>query len=212
MKYKRGKNPKSRNGFKKGYNPSEETRKKLRLIAKSKGTIPPSRLGIKTTKETKSKISLALKGKKAYKMTDEIKNKMSEGHKGKIPWNEKKKTPIDVRRKQSEARIGRFAGKDHWNWKDGITPFRIKFWHSKEYQEWRNKVFQRDNFTCQICGTRGGKLEAHHLLRFVDYPKLRLEISNGITLCKKCHRKLHRTKKVKKIIKKQNYDTKKSNK
>jgi len=28
-----------------------------------------------------------------------------------------------------------------------------------------------------------GQLQAHHILRWADYPKLRYEINNGITLC-----------------------------
>lgn len=28
-----------------------------------------------------------------------------------------------------------------------------------------------------------GRLEAHHILRWVDFPKLRYEVNNGITLC-----------------------------
>jgi len=40
----------------------------------------------------------------------------------------------------------------------------------------------------------GGILNAHHIKKFKDYPKLRLEISNGITLCVECHRKAHTRK------------------
>jgi hypothetical protein len=28
-----------------------------------------------------------------------------------------------------------------------------------------------------------GKIEAHHILRWKDYPELRYDINNGITLC-----------------------------
>ena len=60
---------------------------------------------------------------------------------------------------------------------------------SSEYVAWRKAVFERDNYTCQNCGRRGGKLEAHHIKSFALYPELRLEVSNGITLCKLYHRK-----------------------
>lgn len=61
----------------------------------------------------------------------------------------------------------------------------------KEYHEWREAVYLRDNFTCQLCGQVGGQLEAHHIRPFATYPSLRYEISNGITLCKECHRRIH---------------------
>jgi hypothetical protein len=38
---------------------------------------------------------------------------------------------------------------------------------------------------CKSCGdSTGGNLNAHHIKRFID-------ISNGITLCDVCHRKVH---------------------
>lgn len=64
--------------------------------------------------------------------------------------------------------------------------------HSSEYKEWRQKVFVRDNFTCQICNQVGGTLNAHHIKTFKKYPKLRFDVNNGITLCESCHKKLHK--------------------
>ena len=63
-----------------------------------------------------------------------------------------------------------------------------------EYIHWRKSVFERDNYTCKKCNKVGGILNAHHIKKFKDYPKLRLEISNGITLCVECHRKAHTRK------------------
>lgn len=62
---------------------------------------------------------------------------------------------------------------------------------TKEYKQWRSDVFSRDNFTCQICGKRGGKLNAHHILRYSRDVIHRTAIENGITLCEQCHRELH---------------------
>jgi DNA-binding transcriptional MerR regulator len=55
------------------------------------------------------------------------------------------------------------------------------------YKEWIRKVFQRDDYTCQCCGKRGGDLNAHHLYNFAEYEDLRYDVDNGITLCPQCH-------------------------
>lgn len=60
---------------------------------------------------------------------------------------------------------------------------------SEAYKHWRTTVYSRDDFTCQLCGIKGGKLHADHVKPFALFPDLRLEISNGRTLCKACHLK-----------------------
>ena len=62
---------------------------------------------------------------------------------------------------------------------------------SAAYQEWRKSVFKRDDYTCQCCGSKGGKLNAHHLKSFADYPDLRFDVDNGVTLCESCHKSFH---------------------
>ena len=69
--------------------------------------------------------------------------------------------------------------------------------HSKAYQEWRQLVKARDNYVCQVCGrksTRRNYLHIHHLLPCSIYPKLTLEVNNGITLCAFHHIEFHRAK------------------
>lgn len=71
----------------------------------------------------------------------------------------------------------------------GKTPLLKKLRTSLKYRQWRESVFRRDNWTCQECGQKGGKLNADHLKRFAHYPELRFDIDNGRTLCEECHRK-----------------------
>ena len=75
---------------------------------------------------------------------------------------------------------------------DGITPINDLIRKSLEYKLWRKSVIQRDNFICQKYGTRGGRLVAHHINNFADFPELRLAIDNGITLSEKAHKEFHK--------------------
>lgn len=62
---------------------------------------------------------------------------------------------------------------------------------SKNMIKWRKSVYERDNYTCQICGRYGVELNAHHIKQFAKYPKLRFDVDNGITLCVNCHKQIH---------------------
>ena len=80
-------------------------------------------------------------------------------------------------------------GEHHWNWKGGITRETIRLRQSADYRDWRKAVFERDDYTCQHCRERGGRLSADHIKPWSTHPALRYEVSNGRTLCwPKCHR------------------------
>ena len=83
-------------------------------------------------------------------------------------------------------------GEKSSNWRGGITPINRMIRQSIEHRLWREAVFARDNWTCQKTGTKGGKLVAHHIQNFAQYPKLRFAINNGITLSKDAHIEFHK--------------------
>lgn len=75
-----------------------------------------------------------------------------------------------------------------WNWKGGIYPEIDAQRRRADYKHWRKAVFERDNYTCQICNVKGGTLNADHILSYATHPELRTQISNGRTLCVSCHK------------------------
>jgi len=83
-------------------------------------------------------------------------------------------------------------GKKHWNWQEGKTDGTQLLRQHREYQQWRIKCLERDQYTCQHCGsTTDYQMAVHHIKGFKEYPELGYEPSNGITICNSCHMKLH---------------------
>ena len=58
-------------------------------------------------------------------------------------------------------------------------------------KEWRGAVYERDDYTCQKCCTRGGELRAHHKDCWCNHTERRFDESNGVTLCVGCHNEIH---------------------
>lgn len=92
------------------------------------------------------------------------------------------------KRKISEAQ----KGEKHWNWKGGKSRKLTRIRQTPRYKKWRKQVFERDNYTCQKCGQKGGDLNAHHVKQFSKHEDHRFDIDNGKTLCKQCHKEVHR--------------------
>lgn len=92
---------------------------------------------------------------------------------------------------QTKLKIGASnKGEKNGRWKGGITNIYQGMRNLIEYKEWRMKVYKRDNFTCVWCGDKkGGNLEADHIKALSEYRNLAYVVSNGRTLCKKCHNK-----------------------
>jgi hypothetical protein len=69
---------------------------------------------------------------------------------------------------------------------DGVTPIN-KLEREKFRKTTQKIVFERDDYTCQVCLERGGSLQVDHIKRWADYPELRFDIDNCRTLCMACH-------------------------
>ena len=89
----------------------------------------------------------------------------------------------------------RYEGKNHPNFRKFA---RRRLPNRKRTVWFRREVLKRDNKTCQVCLKKEGKnlkLVAHHIKTVKDYPDLRFEIDNGLTVCVPCHADIHGYKK-----------------
>ena|SRR3990167_1431982 len=96
---------------------------------------------------------------------------------------EGKKFIKEHRRKIGEAH----TGEKHYLWikdRSQLKTDERKKGYDSRYKCWMREVKNRDNWKCKILNKDcKGRLEAHHILNWQDFPELRYEINNGITLC-----------------------------
>lgn len=160
---------------------STETRKKMsEAMKKRTGVLSPA-YGRCYSAEDRFMMSIARTGERhpmyGRHHSEESKEKMRASHRGK-------------------------TGDKSSRWMGGITPLVRKVRQCTEYRQWRINVFTRDDFTCVFCGIRGCFIEADHYPKpfagiFNENKIESLEqaiacdelwdISNGRTLCRKCH-------------------------
>jgi len=180
--------------------------------------------GFKHSLESRKKMSLSQKGKvkvKGVKFSEEHKKKLSQAHKDNpVKYWLGKKMSLATREKMSKKQkeIGNkppiIKGARSNFWKGGVTKINSAIRSLSLMKQWRSNVFQRDNWTCQTCNTRGCYLEAHHIKKLSSIIKedeinnteqaicneKLWDINNGVTLCLECHNK---TKEYGKCRKKQ---------
>jgi hypothetical protein len=65
---------------------------------------------------------------------------------------------------------------------------------SKAHKEWIKAVKEKGGHLCAWCHVTDN-LTAHHIKEWDEYPDLRVELSNGIVLCRSCHMRHHKNKK-----------------
>lgn len=87
------------------------------------------------------------------------------------------------------------TGEDHYAWKGGVGPE-----YGPNWNEQRKKARKRDSYTCQRCGIgkkahmeKYGTLpHVHHIVPWHEFqsPEKRNALSNLVTLCASCHKKI----------------------
>lgn len=129
-------------------------------------------------------------------------------NKGKVAWNKgvpntwtkpgftlsaetKKKISLSKKGKPSPNKGKQFLnmrGENSPHWKGGFGD--IDYRERRRFRGIMQKqVFERDNYTCQLCGAKGD-LQVDHIQSWKDYVELRFSIDNCRTLCAKCHYKI----------------------
>jgi 5-methylcytosine-specific restriction endonuclease McrA len=138
---------------------------------KTRGIKPPSRKGYKYTEQERID-----QCKRMSKVINSMKN------------------PETVRKVQ-------IAKKKRFDLLGRKTDVRQRIYNTEEYKNWRQQIFERDNFKCIMC-SGGGYIEADHIkplciiikensIKDVFLAKECTELwdtKNGRTLCKKCHK------------------------
>jgi 5-methylcytosine-specific restriction endonuclease McrA len=82
-------------------------------------------------------------------------------------------------------------------WNQRTYPKGFKKATSREVQpELRQLVLKRDEYACQLCDNtiENTELHCHHITAVAQNPIESADIDNCITLCKKCHKKVHSKK------------------
>lgn len=86
------------------------------------------------------------------------------------------------------------SGENNWKWISDRTKLKNygtnKIRCSSRAMKWRKEIFERDDYTCQLCGQYGGTLNGHHIKPFCKYPDMVFDLENGITLCYDCHKEV----------------------
>ncbi len=144
-------------------------------------------------------------------VSKETRDKMSASLKGLNTWSKGRRLSLETKQKLRQAALKNgnrppvMIGKDNYNFGKDMSGENNSRWikdrsklqrynddakdrRSSAYNVWRREVWLRDNFKCKIANPDcKGRIEAHHILGWVDHPELRYQTNNGITLCHAHH-------------------------
>lgn len=164
----------------------------------------PTRKSNEHTDKTKKKMSLVKTGD-----NHPFYGKKRPEHSLKMSGRKMPPISLETRNKMSVAKNGLWSGKykgsDHPYW---VEPHLRKatiykqIRDSVKMQEWRVKIFLRDELTCQICGYKGTNLHVDHIKQMAlivheqnivtkeqaDSCEELWDINNGRVLCIPCHK------------------------
>ncbi len=78
------------------------------------------------------------------------------------------------------------VGKNNPAYIDGRTPLRTRIRDCAKSLAWKQACLERDNYTCQETGQRGGKLEVHHVKRFSEILEEFLSLNSDLDPVNDC--------------------------
>lgn len=158
------------------------------------------------SEETKAKIS---QSKIGHKKTPEQIEKSAKWHRGKVVSRETKDKLKEARRNNPRPGGATKGSNKSESWRNkvkqthaekyGLTIEEHNAWIAEKDDRRYFKssglislCYERDDYTCNKCGERGGRLNAHHIESWKFYPEKRMELDNLVTLCTRCHKEFHK--------------------
>ena len=177
-------------GFQKGHKLSCGKNNSMygkKLSKEHKRKIGESGIGRIVSKKTREKIRQSHLGKKLPPFTKKHKEKLRQSHLGRSWGHHTRESKEKIR----QSRLG----EKHWRWNPNRELLKRNLRNDPEYKQWVRKVKLRDKQTCLINDENcKGYNIVHHIFPWRKYPKLRYELTNGITLCQAHHRQVHKTR------------------
>lgn len=174
---------------------ADEQRLRLSLAHKGQG------LGRKLSEDTRKRMSVAQRG---HPVSQEQRLAISRTLKGRrMPYvaeaNSKRVYSQVVRDKRRKVARSLWTPQFRQKMKERMSGENSPVWikdrsklkidaiqrpYDTQYKYWMLEVKKRDGWMCRVSNQDcSGRLEAHHILPWRDYPNLRYSLNNGITLC-----------------------------